>query len=860
MSGLRSQARVGLVVIVALLTITGMFAGAGAATISALGSGSPADIPGNSDDASQVIADGSNTIDFDSDKSSSSVAIKIDISDLVDAGADISDAQVTDGSGSSGFSTEGDAGSPGFSNVDVEDQEIQLVVTGTTGDKNNNGIINGLALSGIDTSNVDTAQNLEYVIRADDQNGGDFGSSFSTDTIATTSPFSVATVEVENLDTGTTVTEASISEAIAEANDLDSGDLDDGAADNADQVEIRPNEGTYVFANEEIKADNTRITPIGDSDVTFENADSDPTLDIVGAQGVEIEGITFDQADTSQSALRLVESGSQPELTVSGATFENANGGTYIQAADGAGSLDVSDSTVVEADDDGTPNGISVENDVAGDDADGNLDLSVSTTEFDGLGTAINLGTSVTTNSESISDNTFGDNNIQVSDNGNAILDLTAIFQSNGNTFEEYAVPIDNVDDSVVRSNNELVGDLSAATDTSDFESDSTTILIAGEHSVGSNTIELDGNSEVTLTADSADATITVDGTVLDLDSDTDGADTDTVTVEGLVFEEIGGNGPVIDSTDGNSDVVDLSVTGNEFIGANGAADAVVDLGGTTSVEGLTINNNLFESDADSSNDYTAININELKEEDTTAVTVDISNNDIVNAENGVLIGNLNDDQDGVEVTIDSNTIVIEGSSLGQGIGDGQRAIEVTSTSSASNSVVDITNNELNTVNRESFITGIAVDDGQNDDFAATIESNEVSGYGAAIDIGSGQNTWDGQHTNANVVNNDLSDNLYHIRALESDYEVATLRADNNIENVVTLTDGDPAEDDTEILATASGPTVDIYGSIARALGDSKFASDSNAELGVGVRCKFGIAKCPRDATVNVDGRTTSGG
>ncbi|TSD08856.1 hypothetical protein DP107_17925 [Haloglomus irregulare] len=751
--------------------------------------------------------------------------MKIDVSDLSDAGADLSNAEIVANDEDNNIA---------YSNFDNEAEEVQLVLdTSSTGsDTVNLGTQTNdqLELQGIDTSGVTTANELEYTVRMAGANPGDFDSNFQTTQIDSVGPFSIATVEVENLDTGTTITEASLTEAISEANDPTSDDLSDGST--GDQVEIRPNEGTYTFDSSDITDANTRITPLGDSDVTFENGNSGYTL-TADAENVEIEDITFDQSDNAQTAVVLDDSGSE-SLTLSNVTFENGDddgNSAYITADDGA-DLTIEDSSLTDGGDTTANDGISLSNDGGGG------EFTVSNTEFDALGTAIDLDVSVDT-TLSVTDNTFGDNNIHVADaTGNE--DLNAIFQSNGNTFDKYAVPIDDNNGDVVRSsNNELVGDLDAAGGTGDFENGATTILVAGSHD-GASTINLGGSSDVTLTADSANASIVVDTTVLNT-----GSGASSVTVDGLVFEEIGSNTPI--TTSGTT--TDLSITNNEFLGAGDGTTSTYTVADLATVNGLTITDNLFESEVDNNNNYDAVDIDTLQG-DSSAVSVDISNNEIVNAESGILVGEIADNGDGVELTVEDNTITIEDnpeSNPSPSFLDGQkeRGIEIISAGSSSSSVVEVTGNEINTSSFSgpdpNFHTGVALSDGGSDEFSATVSQNSINGFSAAIDV-SDVSSYGGDdgHTSATIESNELTNNGYHIRALASDFDVETFRSANALDKAVLFQDGDPANSDTSLQTTApsSADVADVYGTLSFALADARrYSSGGNTgeELGIAV-------------------------
>jgi hypothetical protein len=764
--------------LMAVLMVLSVFSVPVAAAATIENTSSPADLPGDTTDVEQEIANNSTPVGNltvnSTDSTPSSTAVKIDISDLVDAGADISNAEVVDNAGNPGFST-GSDGSAVFSTVDVESEEIQLVVNADS--QNTSVNITYLGLSGIDTSGVTTAQNLQYVVRADGGNSGDFGSTFSTEAINTTPSFNIATIEVENLANGDTVTETDMASAIEEANG--NGDLNLDTDADTDTIVIRPNTGTYVFGNENITADNTQIEPLADGEVTFENDDTGETI-TVNSTGVQITNVNFDQAGTSQTALNVSDEGTtQSELDLSGSTFENSNSGTYIQAEDGAGSLTVTNAAFLEGDDGTTPTGINLNDTLAGS-LDDNLDLTITGSEFNDLSTGINVSSGIGLNSEDISSNTFGSGNT-VHINATAAtgqIDLDAAFADN--SFEKYVVTEDNSGNIVDDTQHAIYADLSAADGVGDIGggADRTTTVSAGEHTLDDTIVV--NNDGTTLTAATGvaveDVTIATDTTAVQTNSDISG-----LTVSGLTFD---GNNSAVDLATNDNIVDDLTVSDNQFLNV-GDNIVVVNASQGASLNNTEISNNVFEATADGGNDYVAVEISQVNESsfgnDVSAVISDnVVSNTSGTAFNVSNISDNSDDNNDVTLSIENNEIRVTGS-------DGDGGIFLSSVDTAQgDEEVSVRSNTLTAADDVGAV-GINVSAGAAS--SVTIERNSISGFNA--DAGVGLNiTGYGSNDGLTVTNNDFDNNGVHIDydADTTNIDAETLDADNSFATFVFAT------------------------------------------------------------------------
>ncbi|MFC7325979.1 beta strand repeat-containing protein [Halorubrum rutilum] len=806
------------VMVTSMVAIGGAaFAGTAAAqSFAESGSGSPVDIAGNNADTSQkLVADSGNNIDITGlSASGDQDAIRISLSELENAGADLSDVTISD--------VNAGTGTVNFQNVDAEDEEIQLVVTD---DGSGNIVIDSLELSGIGTSGVSTASGLRYTIRVDDGNSGDFNTNFETAAISQTPTFSIATVEVENIDTGTVVTESSLSNAIDEANNPT--DLDGEASD---QIEIRPGSGTYTIDTAlDINADNTRITADG-ADVTFENNGAAPTLQ-TDNDGVEVSDITFDQAGNANDAIVVND---DAQLTVSGSNFTDP-GAPFIDADVGGGAddaLTLEDNTFEGNDQ--SVDGVQIV------DSDEGLELTVTGNTFTNLNDAVQTSESgAFRNVADFSGNTFESNSYHISDiasqygdvTGDPSLDLSAIFQNN--EFDQTAVTVDEDGQTVRGQAGGLIlgigGDTLAGSAFADGDVGVTPeVTTSGEYTIELSEGDFTQTSQLRIGAQPDAVTVQgagADTTNVTLASSSGGpsvqlgtnTDTDTVsdvTIDGLTLindDNSNSEGTIAEGSGDNLGTLNgLTVSNVDFEAAGG--DTVVDLTGASTINDIELSNNGFEAVDPSNDDYNAIDLGDnLVGEDAT-VTVDSNtiNGTVSSAFTGIDLAGVNDDGAAVEIT--DNEIV--GVNYGTGI---------TATANTVQSLVVSGNTILGADDSSTVgttLTGISVDSTDQGD-SVEVTENDISGLTTSNHDSIGLVIAD-EGTGATVQDNTFDNNDVHI---DFDADVGAgdgasngaeaLESDNEFNSFVYITSNE--EDDfTNSLVN----TQRIYGTVGGGVGD----------------------------------------
>jgi len=717
----------------------------------------PADIPGDTSGVSQELAPGDSITIGTSAGGTASVII--DLSPLTNAGVDISNADVS-ASADTAASNAGDA-------VDIdrlENGEIHLKVSdASAGD--GKVVLDSLTLTGLDTTGVDTASGLSYLIQVDDGNNGNFGSGFTVDASAETGEFNIATIEVENVATGNTVTETSMSAAITEANSPGANDV---GGSSSDQIVIRPNTGTYTFDSQTISASNTRIEPLGDSDVTFANGNAGQTLTIgAGVSNVEISGITFDQQTNADDSAIVINDNAN-NVDISGNTFTNVaddDDTNVIDIDEGAEAVTIENGDFTGGD--GAAEAIDV---TAG--GTGALDLTVTNNNVTGFDNAVVLSNAI--QDATVTNNNFESNDIHVDDNA-GVTTLNDVFANND--FAGKYVTIENSNGDIIDA---VFGKLSAV-DTDIDGADGRTVTIAGQHSA--NSIVVGQADDLTVTAAGSGATVVSNGNpVFDL-TDSDDGSASNIEISGLTFDlSAGGHTAIIDGGDDTYDGV--TVTNNEFSGAD---QAVIDLGGTHSALGIT--QNTFDSDSN----YRAVDLQDAGFSGSD--TIQVNNNDINDADVNAIdldVGSAN-----LNVEVNDNTITNQ---------SGGDAIEVSVTNGNDVAI------EGNTLTGENDGAGVGIDlDGDDADGSiVSVSNNDVSqfddesggGVGIAILL-----------NDVTVQDNVLENNAEHFHdesAGDNDYDLSTITSQNTLNPVVRVLDqeGGSVQND-KLYGTIEGANID---------------------------------------------------
>jgi surface glycoprotein (TIGR04207 family) len=812
MSGSGKQLRAIFLAFVMITSVVGgvvAFSESVAATASVQTTDTPADIPGGNSDTSQELAP--SNIEINGIDDGKNLAITIDVSDLAQTGADLSgaDVDISDSDLSFSGNDPGDSASVALSNFDANANEIQLVIgtseaTGmgtSTGDGNLD--ISSLDLTGIDTSNVNTASGLTYVIRAEEDNNGDFGSGFSTEDLGQTGSFNIATVTVENIDAGQTITTTSLSDAIDEANDPTSGDLDAGSA--GDQVEIRLDSGTFTFDTNDVGAngiadDNTRINPVAGADVTIENAGGDTTFDIQ-ATGIELVNLTLDQNGQAHEAINV---GNDHGVTITESNFTNSDGTEYIEAADDA-VLDVS-TTGFDDPNTNDPSALIVTDGAGTDEG----EITLTDNSFDGLGTALDFTADLDSSGNGLSSfsatgNQFGTNVIHFdNDPENPSISVDTVFAEND--FEEFVITTDDSDDTIVTTDGPAIyGDLTTVPGNTVNNADTTTTLSAGDHTISGSSITLNSDNIDIVAASGTDPqNVTVDVSQnpgFSIDGPLEG-----LTIDGITFEAEANS---IVKTDGLAadTLKDITITNNRFVSITGVADGILDFDANTGmpdnqadVVSATIDSNTFESNADTGNNYQAVVFGKLID-DGNPTEVTISSNVINGTNNGGIAAEIDDSAD-EELLLDivDNEIEVTGANAGidlEGL-DNSNDIEETTVSSNTLTAAD------------SGTSGSGIEVSADATAIVSITTNSITGFsddgGEGIDIDDASFDESG----LTVEENTLDDNGEHIHYDTGSQDVDTLRSNNNFAQLVEVFDDEGGSLQTEIF----------YGTIAGAVDD----------------------------------------
>jgi hypothetical protein len=751
MNNLRQNLGVGAAVFMAALMVLSV--GAAPVAAQSVGSGlSPNDITAQQDSTSVELA--SSNFQINSlGSTGNDVSIIVELDTLENQGVDLSGASASATAASDNDNVQ---------SARVVGNELRIVADDA--DTDGNIDLSSVTLSGLDTSDANVARGLTLFTRIDDSNAGNFDS-FSADVTDDSGTFDIGFVELLN-DGSQDSVYASVASAI---------DNVDGSGDWI----IRAAETTYTFDENDYSvnsnADSLTIEPAGIAagNVTLED-DGDGSAILSTSNAIELTLNNVKVDTTGNNNAVIVNAGSITDLTAFNSTFvTDGSGDTIVDVLNAdVGTVNLTDSKFTDGSNSQTA--LDVSNGGTTD-----VDLVVDNNTFRGLGIGINANADITLPSADISDNTFENNNQHVKDSDEDDLDLTAVLEDNNNEFDQYAVSQSSdgtVGLGTTTSTYSIYGDFDQ-TSTGDVASadDATVLISEGDHTTpGDITI---GNSDVTFTSPDGAAvenvSVTVDGDSIIVDEDagdTNGEDSQGLTVSGISFDEIAATSVI--KNDGNpGNVIDLTVSNNEFLGATGT---VIDFDSSDAdITDTTISSNVFDKGNEGSPTFDVLAVSGYSSEGSNSVLT-VSDNTVANSTH-----------DGSEIfdfaTVGANEIVQVQNNNIELADTGDTDVFVFD-AGADSAEITVDANTIDSNDRTG--TGIDLTTGQTGENVA-VTSNEITNTSTALDVSS--STGD-----ADITGNTFGANAQQIDAgTISDYSASDLEADNAFDQLVITSQDD---------------------------------------------------------------------